>query len=82
MADIFDRDGKLLANIPLSKKQLASLEVAEITMHYHTPQLKRNGPLGNVSGLFRLHKDGERIVADDAEQVRACAKMLEDISDA
>jgi hypothetical protein len=82
MAEIFDRDGNFLADIPLSGKQLSSLVVTEITIHYHTPQLKRNGPLGNVSGSFRLHRDGDRIIADNAEQVRACAKMLRDATDA
>jgi len=78
MHDIYDRNGNLIASLPLSDQQAALLDKeGTLTVQYHTPQLLRH-LLGDRNGTFDLHKDGGRIVAQASGSVRALAALLAD----
>jgi len=80
MPDVFDKNDKLISEIPLSEKQLALLESGEeIVVIYHTPQLLRY-LLGERSGSFSLHmrapaKADKRIISHDADAVTHFAEL-------
>jgi hypothetical protein len=83
MIDVFDGDDNLIANIPVSDRQLAVLEAGgEIGVTFHTPQLLHY-VLGQRNGSFMLQrKPSGRVVARDAERVKELAQMLADIAKA
>ena len=70
MADVYDSDGNLLGNVPLSENQQAALDKGgNVSVLYHTPQLLQH-TLGRRSGSFMLYKDGERVVALTSSSVK------------
>jgi hypothetical protein len=72
---IFDRDGNEIVDIPLSEKNQRVLDHdEEIVIIYHTPQMLRY-VLGEKSGTFMLRKLGGRIIAADADGLRAYADL-------
>jgi hypothetical protein len=79
MIDVFDGDNNLVANIPISEKQLAALDAgAEVAMIFHTPQLLRY-VLGERNGSFSLQRQNGRIVTREAEALKAFAQLRADI---
>lgn len=80
MPDIYDYDGALVAAIPISDNQIASLDAgATVVVSYHTPILLRDA-LGAQSGKFLLRKVGDMIVADDTAAVSNYAAHLDSIN--
>ncbi len=72
---VYDADGHVLGEVPLTPKQLAVLDAGEkISVLYHTPQLLRSA-LGERSGSFMLKKVGDRIVAPFPEAVKECLEL-------
>jgi len=67
---IYDSDGNVLGEMPLSEKQQAVLEsTGKLSVLYHTPQLLQHA-LGQRSGSFMLYKQGDRVVALTSNSVR------------
>lgn len=76
MPTIHDAEGNVVAEISsLSEKSQGVLETgADITMIFHTPQLMR-GALGERSGSFTLHKDGDRLITTTPAAVKVYAEI-------
>ncbi len=75
MTDICNTEGEVIADIPLSSKQLGLLEGGnEITVIFHTPQLLHK-LLGQRSGSFSLHKADGHIVTKEPEAVTTYADL-------
>jgi hypothetical protein len=82
MPDVFDGDGNVIGEIPLSVKQLALLESGEeISVIYHTPQLLRY-LLGERSGSFSLHRNAERFITREPAAVKHFAELQKAIKHA
>jgi hypothetical protein len=79
---IFDPDGNELGTLLLSDSNHALLERdAEITVHFHTPQLLRF-KLGEHNFSFSLRQRGDRVTAQDIEAVRKYIRLQHDIKEA
>jgi hypothetical protein len=75
MQTIYDGDGNELGQIPLTPKQQAVLDAgAVLTVQYHTPQLM-HAALGQRSGTFTVHKDGERLISATPKSVKDFVAM-------
>jgi|KBSMisStaDraftv2_1062788.scaffolds.fasta_scaffold300297_2 hypothetical protein len=80
MFSIYKDDGEIIAEMPLTEKQLAALdEGGEIAVIFHTPQLQRT-LLGERSGAFSLHKHGDRIVTSEPQAFKIYADMQKAIA--
>lgn len=80
MPMIHDDEGKEIADIVLSERQLELLNSgAAIHVQYHTPQLLRSA-LGEHSGVFLLMKKGERITTDKPETIKRYAALVKSIA--
>jgi hypothetical protein len=72
--DVYAAD-KVIADIPLSMKQMAMLEAGEaITVIFHTPQMLRD-LLGPRNGAFTLVKDNDRITTAEPDSVKQFADL-------
>ena len=79
---IFDPDGNEIGTLLLSDGSYALLERdAEITVHFHTPQLLRF-KLGEHNFSFTLRQRGDRVMAHDIESVRKYIRLQHDIREA
>lgn len=80
MFTIYDDQGNVIADIPLSEKQQALLDVgSEITVFWHTPRMLQN-TLGTGSGQFNLYKDGNRIIAPNGDVLRRYVTLQSEIA--
>lgn len=68
--NVYDTDGNMLGDVPLSEMQQAALErTGKVSVLYHTPQLLQ-GLLGRRSGSFMLYQQGDRIMALTSSAVK------------
>jgi hypothetical protein len=67
---VYDSDGNVLGDVPLSETQQAALERGgKISVLYHTPQLLQH-MLGRRSGSFMLYKQDDHVVALTSSAVK------------
>ena len=82
LTTIYDSDGKEIGDIALSARQRALLDAGEsIAVLYHTPQLLRS-TLGENSGSFMLHKDGDRVVTPTPGPAKDCVRIQKGVKSA
>lgn len=75
MGKVYDADGNELGSVSVSEQQQAALDAGStVEMLYHTPQLMRS-TLGERSGAFSLHKDGDRLVTDTPVSAKEFVRM-------
>jgi hypothetical protein len=76
---VHDADDNELGEFPVSEKQQAVLDAGgEFEVLYHTPQLLRS-TLGDHSGKFSLHQDGDRLVTTTPEPFKQFVQLRQAI---
>ena len=78
--EVFDADGNLITDIPVSEKQQQMLDAGElVTVLYHTPKALQQ-VLGQHSGSFTLRKVDDKLVTPSPGAVQDFADLQQRVA--